>query len=140
MCSRHTLLVYIYLQLEEIQTCHSHALLILWWWPVQVPTDTFADKAEELIKHLECFFANIHHKCNAQVDTPLTAAAPSKALKPRDVITTVDTARLGIKQNSLNYITNNNINFCITQYKIITKHCFFFHINPLNTELNPICQ
>jgi hypothetical protein len=86
MCSWHTLLVYIYLQFEEIQTCHGHAFLILWWWPVQVPTDTFTDKAEELIKHSERFFTNIHHECNTQVDTPLTTTAPSKTLKPRDVL------------------------------------------------------
>jgi hypothetical protein len=80
------LLVQTYLQFEEIQACHSHTLFILRRWPVQVPNYTFTNKAQKLVEHSECFFADIHYKRNTQIDSPLTITAPSKTLKPRDAV------------------------------------------------------
>jgi len=40
--------------------------------------------------------------------------------------TSVNKAWSSTKQKILNYITNNNVNFCTTQNKIISKLCFFF--------------
>lgn len=70
-----------YLEPQQVERGHHHALLLLRGRPVGAAVHALADLSQEQIQLLEGHGANIHHEGHAQADGPLGTRGPGKALE-----------------------------------------------------------
>lgn len=70
-----------YLEPQQVEGGHHHALLFLRRRPVGAAIHPLADLSQEQIQLLEGHGANVHHKGHAQANGPLRTRGPGKALE-----------------------------------------------------------